>query len=211
MADMKFSHFPTRNKEEEEMLALEAEFIKLEQKWIDLHRRMPRQAVEDYSLKTPAGPLKLSELFGSHRELMLVHNMGVRCAYCTLWADGFNGVIHHLESKAAFVVASPDDPETQRKFALDRSWKFRMVSHAGSSFSQDLGFADKDGTEYAGVSIFTKGDDGRIYRATRAGFCPGDLYSSIWHLFDLLPSSSKDRFAPKFRYFDGKRPEAAGT
>jgi predicted dithiol-disulfide oxidoreductase (DUF899 family) len=208
---MKFSHFPLRNKEEEELIALEGEFIKLQQRWVELHRRMPRQSVENYSLATLSGSVRLGDLFGDHRELMVVHNMGVRCAYCTLWADGFNGIVQHLESKAAFVVASPDDPETQRKFALDRSWKFRMVSHAGSSFSEDLGFKYKDGTESAGVSILTKGDGDQIYRVTRTGFCPGDLYSSIWHLFDLLPSSAKDRFAPKFRYFDGKNTESHRT
>ena len=74
------------------------------------------QPVQDYELTNVAGPVRLSELFGPHEDLILSHNMGVSCSYCTLWADGFNGVADHLANRAAFVVSSPDDPETQAAF-----------------------------------------------------------------------------------------------
>jgi hypothetical protein len=43
-----------------------------------------------------------------------------------LWAGGFNGTFAHLSNRAAFVVASPDPPEKQRKFAESRHWTLAM-------------------------------------------------------------------------------------
>ena len=45
--------------------------------------------------------------------------MGRGCSYCTLWADGFNGLRHHFEDRAAFVVVSPDTPEQQKAAGAD--------------------------------------------------------------------------------------------
>ena len=46
--------------------------------------------------------------------MLLVHNMGKTCAYGTLWADGFVGVLPHLTRRAAVVVMTPDAPGVQR-------------------------------------------------------------------------------------------------
>lgn len=72
--------------------------------------------------------IRLSELFGNKKDLILIHNMGNSCPYCTMWADGFNGLLQHLQDRAAFVVSSPDDPMTQKDFASSRGWKFKMIS-----------------------------------------------------------------------------------
>ena len=79
---------------------------------------------KDWDNKT----VKLSSLFGNKGDLILIHNMGKNCPMCTMWADGFNGVLQHLEDKAAFVVVSPDGPRTQKNFAKSRGWKFKMLS-----------------------------------------------------------------------------------
>ena len=57
------------------------------------------------------------QLFGSMKDLFVIHNMGSGCPYCTLWADGYNGIYEHLTSRAAFVIASPDSPAAQQRFA----------------------------------------------------------------------------------------------
>src|SRR6516164_9513796 len=81
---------------------------------------------------------QISDLRGKIRELQ--HSaepqavMGASCPYCTLWADGFNGLLPHIENRAAFVVASPDDPQAQEKFKASRGWRFPMVSHRDSTF-----------------------------------------------------------------------------
>ena len=40
------------------------------------------QEVKDYEFTTLDGPRRLSELFGGHEDLIVVHNMGVACSYC---------------------------------------------------------------------------------------------------------------------------------
>ena len=75
------------------------------------------QEVEDYAFQTPAGTVRLSQLFGDREHLIVIHNMGSSCPACTLWADGFNGIHHHLTSRAAFVVSSPDPPEKRPRRA----------------------------------------------------------------------------------------------
>src|SRR5215472_6607797 len=75
------------------------------------------EEVRDYELGTMNGVVRLSALLGDKRDLIVIHNMGVSCAYCTLWADGYNGIYDHLAARAAFVVSSPDPPAAQKKFA----------------------------------------------------------------------------------------------
>jgi predicted dithiol-disulfide oxidoreductase (DUF899 family) len=67
------------------LLALHDE-IRALQKTIEL------QPVQDYVFEGWSGPVRLSELFAGKRDLFVIHNMGTSCRYCTMWADGFNGV-----------------------------------------------------------------------------------------------------------------------
>jgi predicted dithiol-disulfide oxidoreductase (DUF899 family) len=143
------------------------------------------QEVHDYELANLEGPVRLSALFGTHEDLILVHNMGTGCAHCTLWADGYNGIHPHVLKRAAFAVASPDTPEVQKRFAADRGWRFPMVSHAGTSFAADMGYASTRGW-LPGVSVFRR-DGARILRVSDTGFSPGDDFCTLWHFFDLLP------------------------
>jgi predicted dithiol-disulfide oxidoreductase (DUF899 family) len=144
------------------------------------------QEVRDYEFTSSEGPVRLSELFGQHEDLILIHNMGVACTYCTLWADGYNGIHPHVVTRAGFVVSSPDRPAVQRKFAESRGWKFPMVSHAGSSFAADMGYVSEKGGWMPGVSVFRREGDA-IARVSSTGFSPGDDFCALWHLFDLLP------------------------
>jgi hypothetical protein len=55
----------------------------------------------------------LGKMKGHYKDLILVHNMGQSCRYCTMWADGFNGIHPHLANRAAFALVWPDLPEGQ--------------------------------------------------------------------------------------------------
>lgn len=156
------------------------------------------RAVEDYRLVTSAGPVRLSALFGDRSDLFVVHNMGAACPYCTLWADGFNGVYHHLATRAAFVVCSPDPPAVQQRFAASRGWRFPMASHAGSGFAADMGYRSADGGWLPGLSVFRRDGD-RIVRVSDRGMAPGDPFCAVWHLLDLLPGGA-DGWQPRLRY-----------
>ncbi len=156
------------------------------------------QAVDDYSFSTPQGSAQLSELFGRRDDLIVIHNMGASCAYCTLWADGYNGIYPHLADRAAFVVSSPDPPAAQRKFAESRGWRFPMVSHQGSSFAADMGYRSPEGRWRPGISVFRR-DGKRILRVADTPLHPGDDFCALWHMFDMLQGGPGD-WSPKFKY-----------
>lgn len=156
------------------------------------------EEVDDYVFESRDGKVRLSQLFGDKDELFVVHNMGRSCTYCTLWADGVNGVYDHLADRAAFVVLSPDTPAAQRKFAESRGWRFPMLSHRGTPFAEDMGYGSESGGWMPGISVF-KREGTKILRVSDTGFHPGDDFASIWHFFDLLPEGVGE-WQPQYKY-----------
>jgi len=156
------------------------------------------ESVQDYEFGTPHGTRRLSDLFGEKGELIVIHNMGTSCRYCTMWADGFNGVYQHLADRAAFVVTSPDPPALQQRFAADRNWRFPMASHQGSSFAADMGYRSESGGWLPGISVFRRDKEG-IVRLSDTRLGPGDDFCSVWHFFDLFPEGSAG-WEAQYRY-----------
>ena len=163
-----------------------------------MKRKRRSEEVADYNLIDHGGrKVGLSRLFGNKNDLILIHNMGRSCPMCTMWADGFNGILQHIEDRAAFVVVSPDPPAIQKKFAQGRGWKFKMLSAVGTTFIKDMGFGTNE-DPCPGVSAFHR-KHGKIYRVASDRFGPGDTYCSVYHFFDLLPGGSGN-WHPKLRY-----------
>jgi predicted dithiol-disulfide oxidoreductase (DUF899 family) len=186
----------------DEIRAIETRIEELKRKLAAARREAHAdERVGDYTFKTEDGAsVHLAELFGQKRDLLIVHNMGKRCTYCTMWADGLNGVHHHLENRAALVLSSPDEPAVMKEFAASRGWKFRTVSAAGSAFNRNMGFADpEDSSVWPGVSAFHRREDGAIVRTGSAQFGPGDSFCAVWHLFDLLKDGAGG-WEPKYVY-----------
>lgn len=180
---------------------LERQLQEMKRKLAVLRRQRPKQEVRDYRFKDCSGQdVPLSNLFGDRDELILIHNMGQHCSYCTMWADGFNGLLPHLMSRAAFVVVSPDEPQSQSDFAKSRGWNFPIYSARGTDFIEDMGFGERNGELMPGVSTFEKTEDGRIYRTNYTEFGPGDDYCATWHLFDLL-TQGVNNWEPKISYW----------
>lgn len=186
---------------EREIENKEKELMQVKRELAQLRKRHPKFAVQNYSLTNiEGGEVLLSDLFGNHKEMIVIHNMGKSCSYCTLWADGFSGFTQHLENRSAFVLTSPDEYKTLANFSKSRGWTFKSVSTRGTTFKEDDGFRDEKGYLYPGVSILVKEEDGSITHHSKAAFGPGDDYCSIWSLFDLLPEGNKG-WSPKNSYW----------
>jgi len=190
----------------EQIEALQKEIEQKRKKILELRSTTELEPVKDYVLKDKNdSKILLSSLFDERDELLVIHNMGKRCTYCTLWADGFNGVVLPLNDRMPFVVVTPDTPEVQKEFAESRGWKFKMLSAEGSTFIADMGFEPKPNQYWPGVSAFIRKDarltdgQGKIYRASFDQFGPGDFYCSPWHLFDLFPKRDNE-WQPKYKY-----------
>ena len=188
--------------QEEKIKALQKEIFEKQQALAKLRLELPLEKIENYSFTTRDGkPTSLKALFGDKDELLVIHNMGKSCVYCTMWADGLNGMKHIIEDRVNIVLTSPDEASVLDDFARSRNWNLACFSYHGSDFSKDLGFAkDIEGRRWyePGVSALIL-KDGVIYRTAKDVFGPGDVYCPPWHLFALLPKGN-DNWQPKYKY-----------
>ncbi|MBL7777471.1 MAG: DUF899 family protein [Chitinophagales bacterium] len=183
----------------EKITALQKEINEKHKQITALRKELTDEQINDYVLKNGDGkPVLLSSLFNEKNELLVIHNMGKKCVYCTLWADGFNGVLPHLTNRLPVVLVSPDEPQVQKEFAQSRGWGFNMLSAHGSTFIADLGFEPKPGMHWPGVSALVRRGD-KIFRVSKDNFGPGDNYCSVWPLLDLLPNGANG-WQPKYEY-----------
>lgn len=181
-----------------EIEEVEREIFELSNKLSKLRQAAVPMPVPDYHFETFDGAAALSELFGNKRHLLAIHNMGQGCRYCTLWADGLNGLLHHLESAFAVVLLSPDPPQLQRDLANSRGWRFRLASHGGGKYiSEQSVMAGHN--NMPGAVVYERSEDG-ILRRNSVAFGPGDLFCPVWH---LLPLAGMDtgKWTPQFRYW----------
>ncbi len=177
------------NKRRQKIMSLRAEMRTLQ-------TDIEPEEITNYKLSVVDGEVTLASLFGDKDTLFMIHNMGKSCPSCTQWADGFNGVLDHLQDRAAFVVSSPDAPRVQAEFAAGRGWRFRMVSHQGTDFAKAMGYF-KDGY-WPGVSVLRKQGD-RILRVSDSTFGPGDDFNSVYSFLAMTPEGGED-WEPKYAY-----------
>jgi predicted dithiol-disulfide oxidoreductase (DUF899 family) len=180
----------------DEVLRLEKEIEALTEQLFAARAAATAEAVGSFVFETAAGPVSLAELFGDRDELVLVHNMGVSCSYCTMWADCLESTRRHIESRCALVMVTPDSAEVQAKVASERGWSCRMVTDATREFSAAMGYWSEADGWWPGVSTFRRGAGGSVVRTGKAVFGPGDAFCSPWHFFSLLGIRDGD-WSPK--------------
>jgi predicted dithiol-disulfide oxidoreductase (DUF899 family) len=182
-----------------------------------LRRQLPRDTVvEDLLFEEVRNdalvPVKLSELFTDPgKPLVLMHFMFGKaqrdpCPMCTMWADGYAGVIEHLSERVNFAVLVADEAQRFDTFAASRSWTgLRLVSAAQTTLKRDLGFENDAGEQMPGVSLFEREDDGTLtHFYSICAFGPEgprmmDLLSPVWNFFDLTPDG-RGEFIPSLDY-----------
>jgi len=186
----------------DEIARIEKQLYELTTQLNELRKSNSGDEVPNYTFATLDGDVTLLDLFGESDRLLVIHNMGQGCRYCTLWADGFNGFVPHLESAMPVVLVSRDAPELQRRFANSRGWRFRMASHGGGEYIQKQTVVE-GGKNPPGVVVYEREGD-CITRKNAAEFGPGDLFCSIWNLLGMAGLSESD-WTPQYNYW--RRPE----
>jgi len=181
-----------------EIAALEARIFELTTQLNKLRGAESGSEVRNYSFATQVGEVTLLDLFGDHNSLLLIHNMGQGCRYCTLWADGFNGFLPHLESVMSVVLVSKDAPELQRQFANSRGWRFRLASHGGGDYMMEQS-AQEGAGNMPGAVLYTR-DGATIRRKNAVIFGPGDSFCSAWNLL-ALAGLDEAQWTPQFSYW----------
>lgn len=185
-----------------EITTVERQIFELTAKLNELRQANFGSEVSNYEFDTLDGKRTLSDLFGDNDTLLLIHNMGQGCRYCTLWADGFNGFVPHLESVMSVVLVSKDSPEKQRQFANSRGWRFRLASHGGGDYIREQTVME-DSDNMPGAVVYEKKGD-KILRKNAGVFGPGDIYCSMWSLLGLA-GLGESTWTPQYRYW--QRPE----
>jgi predicted dithiol-disulfide oxidoreductase (DUF899 family) len=186
-----------------EIQALEQQIFELNMKLVELRKGSSSdEEVPNYTFQTQSGDTTLLELFGDNDKLLVIHNMGQGCRYCTLWADGFNGFLPHLESAMSVVLVSKDAPDLQRRFANSRGWRFRLASHSGGDYIREQSVKEEQ-DNMPGAVVYERNGD-KISRKNACIFGPGDLYCSMWSLLGLA-GLSESEWTPQYSYW--KRPQ----
>lgn len=182
------------SKAQKEIDALETKIAYLSKQVAQIRNQQSGRKISDYKLLDHDNKIvRLSEMFGTQNNLIVIHNMGFSCPYCTMWADGFNAVYNYIIEKTAFVVVSHDEPGPQQLGKMKRGWKFPMYSARESTFTSDMGFIEEDGSLWPGCSVFYKNDGSDdMYLHSQTTFGPGDRFCSVFNFFDLLHDKATD-------------------
>jgi predicted dithiol-disulfide oxidoreductase (DUF899 family) len=170
-----------------------------------MRRQLPRgPAVRNYEFFENDKRVRLSDLFvEGKRELIVYHLMywtdsDEFCPMCSMWIDGLDAIAPHVEQRANFAVATRAPVEKLQRWAKRRGWRrARLLSDVDADFARDTGAEDGNGDPVETVLVFTKDGDTIHHRYTSHAFTLGeirgiDLFTPVWHLFDLLPSGRDD-------------------
>ena len=216
---------PAYQKQRAELLEAEIALKDQVERVAALRRGLPADTVvEDYAFEeipvprgaggtAPRRKLALSQLFERpDQTVVLLHFMFGKqqtqpCPMCTLWADGYDGIVPHLRQRVSFAVVVAGDVAAFREYAHSRGWRhLRVLSSGDSSLKRDFGFEDEAGAQQPGASIFRLGADGRprhFYSVsamiTPAQFRGMDALSPFWSFLDLTPEGRGD-FMPRRSY-----------
>jgi len=142
----------------EDITSIERQIFDLTTQLNELRKANTGEVIPNYRFTTLDGEVSLLDMFGDKDKLLLIHNMGEGCRYCTLWADGFNGFVPHLESVMPVFLVSKDSPAAQRQFANSRGWRFRLASHAGGDYIREQSVMEGS-DNMPGAVVYTRSGD----------------------------------------------------
>jgi predicted dithiol-disulfide oxidoreductase (DUF899 family) len=204
-----------------QLTAAEDELKHQRERVAELRRQLPADTpVEtDYRFTVSDGSgaisteVPLADLFADPAlPLLVIHFMwnpadAEPCPLCTMWADGYDGVVRHLENRANVVLVIKQKLEPFLQFADQRGWRnLRVASSHGTTFNRDFGMESETGSQMPGVSVFQRQGDATVSHFYTVSALLGDdrrrgldLLTPVWNMFDLLPDGRGD-FMPRLAY-----------
>ncbi|UWU15685.1 DUF899 domain-containing protein [Rhizobium sullae] len=108
-------------------------------------QELPRVRIDkDYRFEIGEGSASLADLFGGRSQLLVYHFMfgpdyTAGCPSCSSIADGFNGIVVHLENHdVAFSAVSRAPLAKLQAFKQRMGWSFPWASSNGGDFNRDF-------------------------------------------------------------------------
>ena len=141
-----------------DLLAAEKDLTHRSDAVAELRQALPCVRVDkDYTFETEAGRVTLQDLFQGRSQLMVYHFMfgpdyTAGCPSCSAIADGFDGVIPHLNSHDVMLWAVSRAPLAKLQgYRRRMGWDFPWASSAGSDFNADFNVWFTDAQRQAGT------------------------------------------------------------
>jgi predicted dithiol-disulfide oxidoreductase (DUF899 family) len=204
-----------------DFLAKEKEFTRLRDELSRQRRELPWVKVDKtYVFDGPNGEESLSDLFAGRGQLIVHHFMfgpdwKEGCPSCSFWADNYEGIVPHLQNRDVSLVAISRAPlDKLEAYKRRMGWTFKWLSSLGNDFNHDfaVSFTEEErkqgannynfattrfsGEEAPGASVFTRGDDGGIYRAYSCYARGLDMLNGAYHHLDLVPKGRNEQGLP---------------
>ncbi|MEE9608456.1 MAG: DUF899 family protein [Myxococcota bacterium] len=228
MPSIRSRQSPEYRKLRDELLEAEGALAEQRECVADLRRRLPGGTKLEVDYVFAEGPpdlarnsasdfseTRLSDLFAAGKnELILQHMMfapGAEkgCPMCSLWADGFDGMAHHLIDRVNFAVVTRAPIAKLRDWGRARGWRrLRLLSSHATSFNDDFGVELAEDRQLPALSVFTREENGDIlhFYTTEGSLAERhhramDLYCPVWNLLDLLPGGRGD-WMPRHFYHE---------
>jgi predicted dithiol-disulfide oxidoreductase (DUF899 family) len=128
-----------------DLLAAEKELTRRGDELARRRQELPWVRIDkDYRFDTDEGSASLADLFRGRSQLLVYHFMfgpdyKAGCPSCSAIADGFNGIVVHLENHdVAFTAVSRAPIEKLRAYKRRMGWTFPWASSHGSDFNYDF-------------------------------------------------------------------------
>jgi predicted dithiol-disulfide oxidoreductase (DUF899 family) len=175
-------------------------------------RELPWEAVtKEYVFEGHNGKETFPDLFAGRSQLVVYHFMfhpedKAGCPHCSLRADGFNGIITHLNQRDVTMVVVSRAPYSKLEDYQKRmGWNFKWVSSGGSDFNFDFQASftpeemeakramynftmrDPKAREREGHSIFYQDESGAVFHNYSCYDRGNDKLNVHYHYLDLVP------------------------
>ena len=163
-----------------------------------------------------ARPVRLSELFGDQRTLVLYSymygpEMERPCPSCTSMLDSLERAARHIGRRVSLAVVAKSPIQRLLALGRERGWThLRLLSSAGTRYNADYHGETDTGAQTPMLNVFVRDDAGHVRHAyaTELMFGPRepgqdprhvDAIWPLWAALDLTPEGRGD-FYPRLTY-----------
>jgi predicted dithiol-disulfide oxidoreductase (DUF899 family) len=136
---------------QQELLKSEKELTRRSDELARQRRELPWVRIDkEYSFETGEGKMSLADLFKGRSQLVVYHFMfgpgyTAGCPVCSATADGFNGVLPHLEARDVTMICISRAPiQKLLDYRQRMGWNFNWASSHKNDFNFDFGVSAVD-------------------------------------------------------------------
>jgi predicted dithiol-disulfide oxidoreductase (DUF899 family) len=156
-----------------DLLEAEKELTRRSDELAQRRQDLPWVAIDkEYRFETDEGSASLADLFRGRSQLLVYHFMfgpdyTAGCTSCSSIADGFNGIVVHLENhNVAFSAVSRAPLAKLQAYKRRMGWAFPWASSRGSDFNFDVNVSFTEEQQRKGLIEYNYERGGHAMDAT---------------------------------------------